>query len=368
MRPVLSRDIMYCISTWVFNISQTIFIAYFSRYRFVNVIGFYYILIFVFVTNISLWAHRNLDMYYEDKTTLNDTEYHCANSTTIYRIFSVTKPFKDPVLVEYCLLIMIFISEMWPKQNIQTDQMGLYDSNSICLDSGERQLLLSRSTIVSTKRYPISKTSKCVLVLALFFTLSFIIVQCILMYIPNIHDSSAADSYYLFGNILRIPLTIKCFHELSRELQPKEKPRKFMDMKHFIILITSLATCGFYAVESLAIGNNSKLAFTTRNYLNTIVRVTATALQTTFILQMKHYRISAVSDSVFSISNIFVIKTVVNFSIWFSYSFITFQYEDFGQGSRISRITWLTFKHFWLPFVIFYHFESFVFFYHILRE
>ncbi|XP_052068526.1 uncharacterized protein LOC127707817 [Mytilus californianus] len=364
VRESLSQKSIYYIITWLFDLGQTIFIVYFSRFRFANIRCFYYILMFLFVANISLWTRNNLDLYFEDiKDILNNSGHLCNNATTLYKAGRILKPFLDPVLLEYCLLSLIFISQMWPKQYVSLDNMHLFDSTSLSQDNGENYPLLSRNIAVLNRHTPMNRKSKCIVGLVILFFLSFIMIQCILMYITKFNQAGAPSAYYLFGNILRIPLTIKCYHALAGELQPKERPRKIINIQHFIILSTSLATCGYYILESLGIFRND-----IRIHLNTVVRVTVTILQTTFILQMKQYRKFSSSNSVLSIRNIFLVMCFVNFSTWFSYTFMYVPYEGFINQPLFDSTTWLKFKHFWVPFVIFYHFECFIMFYHFYKE
>ncbi|XP_052069236.1 uncharacterized protein LOC127708400 [Mytilus californianus] len=368
VRESLSQKAVYYIITWLFDLGQTILIVYFSRFRFANIKCFYYILMFLFVANISLWTRKNVDLYFEDKNDiLNNSGHLCNNATTLYKAERILKPFLDPVLLEYCLLSLIFISQMWPKQNVPLDTMGLLDSTSFSQENGENYPLLSGHITVRNRHTPMNRKSKCIFGLGILFCLSFIMIQCILMYIPKYNQAGGPNAYYLFGNILRIPLIIKCYHALAGELQPKERPRKIINIQHFIFLSTSLATCGYYILESL--GSRYRTQFhDIRIHLNTVVRVTFTILQTTFILQMKQYRKFSSSNSVLSIRNIFLVMCFVNFNTWFSYTFISVPYDGFINQPFFDSNIWLKFKHFWVPFVIFYHFECFIMFYHFYKE
>ncbi|XP_071129146.1 uncharacterized protein [Mytilus edulis] len=366
IRESLSQKAVFYIITWLFDLGQTIFIVYFSKFRFANIKCFYYILMFLFVANISLWTHKNVDLYFEDKNDILNTSGHlCNNATTLYKAERILKPFLDPVLLEYCLLSMIFISQMWPKQKVALDTMNLLDSSSFSQETGEHFQLLSGHITVRNRH--MNRKSKCIVGLGILFCLSFIIIQCILMYIPKYNQAGGPNTYYLVGNILRIPLTIKCFHALAGELQPKERPRKIINIQHFIILSTSLATCGYYILESLGSRNRAQF-HDIRIHLNTVVRVIVTILQTTFILQMKQYRKFSSSNSVLSIRNIFLVMCFVNFNTWFSYTFISVPYHAYTNQPVFNSNTWLKFKHFWVPFVMFYHFECFIMFYHFYKE
>ena len=106
----------------------------------------------------------------------------------------------------------------------------------------------------------------------------------------------------------------------------------------------------------------------TANHLNTAARVIATIFQTIFILQMKQYRRCCDSDAIFSVRNIYLIMCIANFDIWFSYTFVPRHYELFGKHHTFEYTTWLKFKHFWVPFVIFYHFECFITFYQFFKK
>lgn len=371
--PSLVEPILYYIFIWVFDISQTAFIHYFSRFRFASMTYFYYILMFMFVANISAWTHRTIDMYNDDQmlTILeqNQTDDTCNNKTTLHQTFTILKPFLEPLLLEYCLLCMIFISEMWPRHITETkDQQDLhiYDSASYQQSCENQPLLSSRPLTVSTQHHPTNKKSMCCVVFAILYTLSYSIIQCVFLYVDKLKPYQLVNSVYaLFGNLVAISLLIKCFYELSGQLQPKKTPRAAMNMKHFIILTTSLATCGFFIVQ--LIGAKYRDTWEDLNY---VIRLTATILQTTFILQMKQYRKCGNVNSYFTIRNVFSLVCILNFGIWFYYTFISAQHEFFHRHRHqmFDRQTILGVKHFWFPFVIFYHFECFLTFYRLFKE
>ncbi|XP_052068021.1 uncharacterized protein LOC127707487 [Mytilus californianus] len=371
--PSLVEPILYYIFIWVFDISQTAFIHYFSRFRFASMTYFYYILMFMFVANISAWTHRTIDMYYDDQmlTILekNQTDNTCNNKTTAYQTVAILKPFLEPLLLEYCLLCMIFISEMWPKYITETkDQADLhaYDSASHQQSCENQPLLSSRPLTLSTSHHSTNKKSLCCVVFGILYTLSYSIMQCVFLYVDELKPYHLINSIYsLFGNFVTILMIIKCFYELSGQLQPKKTPRTTMNMKHFIILTTSLATCGFFLFQLIGAKYHN-----TRDNVNVVIRLTATILQTTFILQMKQYRKCGNMNSYFSIRNVFSFVCIINFGMWFYYTFVSAQHEFFQRYRHpmFDRHTSLAVKHFWFPFLIFYHFECFLTFYRFFKE
>lgn len=48
--------VMFCASNWIFHFLQTIFIQHYSKFKFSNVLYWYYVMVILFITNISLWT------------------------------------------------------------------------------------------------------------------------------------------------------------------------------------------------------------------------------------------------------------------------------------------------------------------------
>ncbi|XP_052068023.1 uncharacterized protein LOC127707488 [Mytilus californianus] len=345
---------VYYILTWVFTIGQTIFIQCFSKYRFANKIGLYYGILLIFLTNISLWMSRNIDMYYEDvKKLRNETDPFCGNNTVFISNDAkhIFNSFLDPVLLEFCLLSLISLSELWPKQISHNTDNDLQESVVLSEEIGERELLLSGDTL-NDIRTPWNLQSVTIVIIGLLCILILCIVISFYMFSERGKKLPLAiHNFFTCVAVLRILLIFICFYSLSVQLTPRTKNRKLMNMHHFIILTSSVATCAYYAVQ--------------RTIVFSTLRSIATVLQTIFILQMKHYRKVNLTNRFFSIQNVFLILSIDNLAVWIFYTFayghkyINLLYTPI----TFDVVTWIKYNHFWVPFVMFYHFECFILFY-----
>lgn len=356
--------------TWLFHILQTTFIYYFSRFRFVNFLSLYYSLVILFITNISMWTQQSIASYkastiHLDLNVSSNIASPCDNETTLDSVTVLLKPYLEPVLLEYCLLSLIFISEMWPKEIVHNDRTEIQEAFSTEYEaSTDSELLLSSESIsYQHVRSSWNRASIITLTIGAIYSASFVIIQCISIYIPETRSflSDASLSYFFLGNCVKTALLIKCFYAFSSQLQPTVRPRKLMNLNHFIILASSVATCGYYSVQIITLTRHSDTFDEIKSIVNALIKIVATILQTIFILQMKQYMKTGNSRSILSIENTFLFLSCVNFGIWFSYTFVTPQYKN-----KLNKTT--RFEHSWFPFVIFYHFECFISFYKLFRQ
>lgn len=356
--------------TWLFHILQTTFIYYFSRFRFVNFLSLYYSLVILFITNISMWTQQTISSYKVvhiplDLNVSSDIDSPCENDTTLLSATIFLKPYLEPVVLEYCLLSLIFISEMWPKEIVHNDRTEIQEAFSTEYEASvDSQMSLSGEIISYLHvRSSWNRASIITLTIGAIYSASFIIIQCILIYIPETRSflSVTSFSYFFLGNCVRTALLIKCFYAFSSQLQPTVRPGKLMNLNHFIILASSVATCGYYCVEIITLTRLSNSFDEIKNIVNALIRIVATILQTIFILQMKQYRKTGNSRSILSIENTFLFLSCINFGIWFSYTFVSHRYRN-----KLNQTT--IFEHSWFPLVIFYHFECFFSFYKLFRQ
>lgn len=356
--------------TWLFHILQTTFIYYFSRFRFVNFLSLYYSLVILFIANISMWTQQSIASYKAgniplDLNVSSDIASPCENDTTLTNAIVLLKPYLEPVLLEYCLLSLIFISEMWPKEITHNDRRQIQEAFSFEYEaSTDSQMLLSGESISYRHvQSPWNRASIITLTIGAIYSASFVIMQCILIYIPETMPflSDASFSYFFLGNCVKTALLIKCFYAFSSQLQPTVRPRKLMNLNHFIILASSVVTCGYYGVEIIELTRLSDTFHEIKYIVNALIRIVATILQTIFILQMKQYRKTGNSGSILSIENTFLFLSCVNFGIWFSYTFLIPRYMN-----KLNQTT--RFEHSWFPLIIFYHFECFISFYKLFRQ
>lgn len=371
----LGETAVYFACTWVFHVIQTIFIQKYSRFKLYNNVCLYYCLFFVFIANISLWVHRTVDLYYEDFANFvaNYSKCSCENNngSEIARVVEDTQPFLDPILLEYCLLSVILISKMWPAMETTNVINELNSSTTPSENTDEASILLQRST-TEQSCVPCRRRSFIVVTL---LTLIYIVVMCTLQrlplyrHVPNAF-TTMTNLVYISGNCVHCALLFKCFYSLSFELRPKTKIIKVFNLKARINVITSVATCGFHVTQVYYIHFNNNNEYAVFLAL-TIFRVMVVVVQTIFMVQMKLYRKSLRfrTNSVTSIDSTFLFICLMNFGLWFGYTFLTIEKElrSHEHAYNYDVLMMLKLIHFVMPFMIFYHFESFISFYHFFN-
>lgn len=355
--------IVFWVCLWTFQIIQTGFIHKFTKSKFTNVLWFYYGLLILFVTNISIWTQQTVFTYRQDtkKTSslsLKDASSNCSNGAWMEKGVRSLTPHLEPFLLEYSLLSFICLSKMWPRRNADICRIHLEETTeTIETDIDERSELLSLSPS-EQPRGPWNKNSIWVATIGVIYSSSFMVLEGIKYMYPGTqkHDQVATfeNMYFFAANIVRVPLIIKCFFAMSNELRPKHKQGINLGLNQVIIIISSFATCGYYFLEYSQEYVHSELF-----YLDSFVRIIDTVLQTLFILQMKHYRKTGDQSRFCSIQNTFLFISIVNLGIWMSYTFVNPTTIKYTTHKFVDTV--------WFPFVIFYHFESFISFYKFFR-
>jgi hypothetical protein len=146
------------------------------------------------------------------KNVSSDIASPCDNETTLGSVTVLLKPYLEPVLLEYCLLSLIFISEMWPKEIVHNDRTEIREAFSTEYEaSTDSQMLLSGESIsYQHVRSSWNRASIITLTIGAIYSASFIIIQCISIYIPETRPflSDAALSYFFLGNCVKTALLI----------------------------------------------------------------------------------------------------------------------------------------------------------------
>ncbi|CAC5423034.1 unnamed protein product [Mytilus coruscus] len=126
-------NISFLCTQILFYILQTSFIHFFIRCCFKNSWRIYYSLVLIVLANISQWAHYFSGVYKDkDKRIYNlncsISNYSidsCYGETVLIKI----EPYLTPVEMEYFLLSMIFIAELWPSNNSNTHEVNMVESD-----------------------------------------------------------------------------------------------------------------------------------------------------------------------------------------------------------------------------------------------
>ncbi|XP_071129142.1 uncharacterized protein [Mytilus edulis] len=357
--------------TWAFQICQTVFIHYFSRFEFANVLCLYYGLLVLFVTNISMWSQQTFYTYRINhdiniSNLINTTVSNCLYVDGLSEAVEYLTPYLQPVLLEYSLLSLIFLSEMWPKKKVEFERLNIFLSTDA---DDENQTLLIQNDDMESEQHPLlprcsvwHKNSVRVLVIGLLYNFSFLLLQCIYIYGPReqMTDYRTYSNILFFcANFVRTPLIIKCFYAMNGQLWPKQETYSGMSLDQFVIITSSFATCGYYISDCFRVVYPNSKPLEVLFRINAVLRIFATLFQTLFILQMKHYKKIGNQKPFCSVQNTFLFVSLVNLGIWMSYTFVNPRY-------RLIQSSFVL-ESFWFPFVIFYHFECFVAFYKFFR-
>ncbi|CAC5402457.1 unnamed protein product [Mytilus coruscus] len=143
--------------TWTFQICQTVFIHYFSRFEFANVLCLYYGLLVLFVTNISMWSQQTFYTYRINhdiniSNLINSTVSNCLYVDGLSKAVGFLNPYLQPVLLEYSLLSLIFLSEMWPKKKVEFETHNISHSRE---EDDENQTLLVPNDGLDSEQHPL---------------------------------------------------------------------------------------------------------------------------------------------------------------------------------------------------------------------
>lgn len=359
---------LYYACTIFFQVIQTTFIQKYSRYKLSNTVFLYYCLFFVFLVNISLWTQRTIDLYYNDfvhfSTNHSTLSCYTNKDSKLSDVINYVRPFLDPILLEYCLLSVIFISKMWPKTENTDTVLSDFSSSTMFENSSESRGLLSGRI---SERGSISRRRSIIAVtfIGVVYIIGYSTIHRLPMYIlvPNAFITMTTI-VYLAGDITQWFLLIKCFYAFCFELRPKMKNRNVFNLKARILVISTVASCGYHVMRMFFFPCSAiQVALT-------LFRVLAVVLQTILIVQMRLYRKFYRTDSIVSVDSTFLFLCLVNFAQWMAYTFITFENElrtdEYQLIYDVQNM--LKLVHFGIPFVIFYHFECFVSFYHFFRQ
>ncbi|CAG2201334.1 unnamed protein product [Mytilus edulis] len=128
----------HCIEI-IFYIIQSWFLQFCIRCSFKCSWKIYYSLLLIVLANISQWAHYFAEIYQNS----GGNSRNCATSKSCYPniIYERIKPFAHPLQMEYFLLSMILIAELWPTN--QNHGHALPSSNHTTRHGNENTPLLS---------------------------------------------------------------------------------------------------------------------------------------------------------------------------------------------------------------------------------
>lgn len=176
----------------------------------------YYSLLLIVLANISQWAHYFSEIYiYEGgrpMASCNKANYTICESDEVLRTI---QPYCAPIKMEYFLLSMICIAELWPSNHIHVDEAILLKSNS---GSEYTPLLLSSHERINRLDFYNCRTFLCIGFVILT------ILPCFIFGFINLskdidkgQDIQTVDvSYDIFLSISKTIILIISFYMISQ--------------------------------------------------------------------------------------------------------------------------------------------------------
>lgn len=101
----------------IFYIVQSWFLQVCIRSFFKCSWKIYYSLLLIVLANISQWAHYFAEIYKDTNSESNGMHCQMRNKCHPKKFLDSIKPFATPAEMEYFLLSMIFIAELWPSND-----------------------------------------------------------------------------------------------------------------------------------------------------------------------------------------------------------------------------------------------------------
>ncbi|XP_052102468.1 uncharacterized protein LOC127736014 [Mytilus californianus] len=368
----LEGAVLYNISCLSFYVVQTCFIYYFSKYQFVNSLFTFYGLIIIVVTNISSWTYYATSKQNVSDTSQNTT-YRCVennSSLSIRQLLHNVSPFIEPMLAEYSLLCLIFLSGIWPRTSHK--QCCIEEDNNATYETSEMTALLQSQSIVSCR--PITVPRKQVLTYCIILISGIISLPRLIIEILRLLGVIGTDFFWISSittifeyTVLLLALAV-CFHAVQHQCMPRIENTAY-DTGNVLLILSFIITTGYYTLYLMAKILPIVTKYRSLFIIKGILRIIVLYLQTVYILQMKKYTITSSRSQLFSVNYICLLIGLINFGYWISYTFLVVQYVyKFQNPVYYSSIHIENTETFLFPFVMFYRFESFMCFYSLYRS
>ncbi|XP_071150204.1 uncharacterized protein [Mytilus edulis] len=362
--------VLYDVSCLSFYLVQTGFVYFFSKYKFVNSLFTLHGLVIIVVTNISSWIYQATgehDLLRGSPKNITDRCRESNSSLSLDNLFQNARPFTEPMLAEYPLLCLIFLSEMWPSTT--NSHCNIEDCNE-SMEASEMTTLIQNQSSVSRRPVPVPRK--------VWVTLCTVLISG-MIYLPKLVTEllrifgDLGDRFFWISSITTtLEYTVQllaiavCFHSVRRQ-----KPRKehtSYDMGNVLLILSFIIATGYFILplmmQILPIFKQYRGLFIFKDSLRIIVLY----LQTVYILQMTKYSISSSRSQYFSVHDACLFIGLINFGYWFSDTFIVAQYEKKFRDPYYRNMPIENTDIFCVPFVLFYRFECFMCFYSLYRS
>ncbi|XP_063414489.1 uncharacterized protein LOC134696565 [Mytilus trossulus] len=355
----------------LFYFLQSLFIHFFIRGCFKNSWIVYYSLVLIVLANISQWAHYFSGVYQDKGTRIynlncsisNYSIDSCYGETVLIKI----EPYLTPVEMEYFLLSMIFIAELWPSNNSCTHEVNVLE-----LDLANEYTPFKSSTNRLT-RVCWSKsvrTTLCVICVVILFLPCYIFGYFASAESEqknktvNVRMKTADILYDMFLSLIKTTFVVISFYMISKSsyFRPLQRKEGF-HFHHKMIIASFLGSIGYLSLIIFSSIHGEKANLLIAQKVLTIIEL---YFQLICILQLNNYKKYQRGVGEY----IYLALSIFNLCDWIDDSFFgaVSVYDNEALQYVYDTATQRHITNFLFPFLIFFRFESFVFIYGTFRQ
>ncbi|XP_052077173.1 uncharacterized protein LOC127715173 [Mytilus californianus] len=356
-----------------FYFIQSCFIYFFIRSSFKNSWGIYYSLLFIVLANISQWAHYFSEIYKDSNTRgyklvcpmSNYSIDNCYWEIVLKKI----EPYLTPVEMEYFLLSMVFIAELWPSKKSYSNEVNLIETDLANeytpLESSTRGLL-KEPTCWSSRVRTCMFVAFVVIVFLPCYIFSYLAFEENEKKAKCVNETMKTVYVFcdIFISLIEKMLLIMSFYMISESsyLRPLKRKEGF-HFHHKMLIASFLGSVGYLSLVIISCIHAGKANLLIAQKFLTMIEL---YLQIVCILQLHNYEKCQGSVGKY----IFLALSVLNFGSWFNDSIFggisIYDKEILKVVYDITTQRLITNVLF--PFLIFFRFKSFILFYGIFRQ
>ncbi|XP_033749081.1 uncharacterized protein LOC117333767 [Pecten maximus] len=346
-----------------------IFISYFSPYELKHSTAINYAMFLLITANISvilyIYLMKNTFLYLMEMNHGSQLRHCLENNSTMTVLLHTAKPFVDPTFVEFALLSITILLEIWsPKQAYNSDNgLSAYTETNF---GAESQPLLNSVRVTEPQYSEIRgrRTLHQMVSLAVSITVGLGLIACYVIITLGIGDGYRiqylVQIYELTMKTTMIVATFVGFFCLVQYCTPDEST-KGLKSRDYVYLLSAFGL--FMSHIWKAIGadvspdQNAKLIFFT-NVFSTFQDY----LQVVFLLYANRCKKSDPRSNVNLLESILIFIMISNFVFWFTDSFFISTAHTMKHDHLPKEL--LRFVHdIFLPMCIFFRFTSFLEYY-----
>ncbi|XP_052077167.1 uncharacterized protein LOC127715169 [Mytilus californianus] len=356
-----------------FYFIQSCFIHFFIRSCFRSSWKIYYSFVFIVLANISQWAHYFADIYKDSNTRgyklfcpmSNYSIENCYWETILKEI----EPYLRPVQMEYFLLSMVLIAELWPSKKTYSNEINLIEADIANeytpFESSTRGLLKKPMCLSSRVR-----TCMFVTLVVLFFLPCYIFSYLALLksekkdkYV-NVTMKNVNVFYDIFISLIEKMLLIMNFYMISQSsyLRPVKRKEGF-HFHHNMLIASFLGSIGYLSLVMISCIHAGQEHLLIAQKFLTMIKL---YFQVVCILQLHNYEKCqrGVGEYIYLALSILNLCSWIDGSIFGGISIYDEEILKVVYDITTQRLI----TNVLFPFLIFFRFESFIIYYGIFRQ